>query len=62
MSAERLQELLQYAWDRFHETESQQMKMFKLLYTVMQKEKADNTFKQRERKLVKRSFGKEVAI
>ncbi|MBU2515167.1 radical SAM protein [bacterium] len=60
MSPERLQELLQYAWDTFHEKESQQMKMFKLLYKVMQKERADDTFKPRKRNLVKRTFGKTV--
>jgi len=62
MSAERLQELLQYAWDSFYKNESQQLKMFKLIYKVMQKEKADNTFRPRKRNLVKHSFGKKVAI
>jgi radical SAM superfamily enzyme YgiQ (UPF0313 family) len=62
MSAERLQELLQYAWDTFYQDESQQLKMFKLIYKVMQKEKADNTFKPRKRNLANRSFGKKTAI
>ncbi len=62
MSPERLQELLQYAWDTFHAKESQQMKMFKLMHKVMQKEKADNTFKPRKRNLVKRTFGKTVSV
>ncbi len=58
MTVEKLEELLQYAWDTFYKNESQQLKMFKLIYKVMQKEKADNTFKPRKRQLVKRVFGK----
>jgi radical SAM superfamily enzyme YgiQ (UPF0313 family) len=62
MSPERLQELLQYAWDTFYEKESQQVKMFKLLHKVMLKEKADNTFRPRKRNLVKRTFERKQAV
>ena len=58
MSAERLQELFHYAWDAFYRDESQQMKMFKLLQTVVEREKQDNTFKPRKRALAKQAFGK----
>ncbi len=62
MSAERLQELLQYAWDVFYEKESQNLKMFKLLHKVMLKEKADNTFRPRKRNLVRKTFGSKKAV
>ncbi len=62
VSAERLQELLQYAWDVFYEKESQQIKMFKLLHKVMLKEKADNTFRPRKRNLARQTFGKQKAV
>ncbi len=62
MSVDRLQELLQYAWDTFYKDESQQMKMFKLIYKVMQKEKADNTFRPRKRNLANRTFGRKAAV
>ncbi|MBN2403242.1 MAG: radical SAM protein [Spirochaetes bacterium] len=55
---ERLQELLQYAWDTFYKDEPQKYKMFKLIKQVVEKEKADNTFKPRERKLVGQKFGR----
>lgn len=62
MKPERLQELLGYAWDTFYQDESQQMKMFKLMYKVMLKEKADNTFKPRTRNLAGRKFGNKATI
>ena len=49
MSAERLQELLAYAWDTFYHDESQTMKMSKLFAQVIRKEMADNTFRPRQR-------------
>ena len=60
MSPERLQELFHYAWDTFYQDESQQMKMFKLLQKVVEKEMADNTFRPRNRDLASRAFGKEM--
>ncbi len=58
MSAEKLQELFHYAWNAFYRDESQQMKMFKLLQTVVEREKQDNTFRLRKRALAKQAFGK----
>jgi len=60
MSPERLQELLQYAWDTFYKDEPQQMKMFKLIMEVVRREKTDGTYKPRNRDLTKRAFGKDL--
>lgn len=60
MSAERLQELYQYAWDTFYKNETQEEKMFKLLKKVVSREMEDGTFKKRRQDLSKSSFGKNV--
>jgi len=60
MSAERLQELLTHAWDTFYRTESQGMKMSNLFQQVMRKEKADGTFRPRNRSLAQQAFGRSV--
>ena len=49
LSVDKLQELYYYAWDTFYKEEPQNYKMFKLLKKVVEKEKADNTYKQRVR-------------
>ncbi|OFX88529.1 MAG: radical SAM protein [Bacteroidetes bacterium GWF2_33_16] len=58
MSAERLQELYQYAWDTFYKDETQEEKMFKLLKKVVSREVEDGTFRKRRQDLSKVSFGK----
>lgn len=58
MSPDRLQELLQYAWDSFYHDEPQEIKMFKLFQRVIRKEMADNTFRPRDRKLASQAFGR----
>ncbi len=58
MSPERLQELFYGAWDTFYEDESQQMKMFKVLQKVVEREQQDNTFRPRNRELAKQAFGR----
>ena len=58
MSPERLQELLDYAWNSFYHDESQNMKMAKLFAQVMRKEMADNTFRPRDRSLSRQHFGR----
>jgi radical SAM superfamily enzyme YgiQ (UPF0313 family) len=58
MSAERLQVLLEYAWDTFYRDEPQELKMFKLLKKVTYKEMADNTYRKRDRTAIK--FGKSI--
>lgn len=60
MTAERLQELYNYAWKTFYQDESQEEKMFKLFSKVMLREMEDGTYRPRDRKLVTKSFGKDV--
>jgi len=59
MSPERLQALLDYAWDAFYRDESQSMKMARLFQQVVKKEMADNTFRPRNRELARQSFGRQ---
>ena len=61
MSAEKLQQLLYYAWDTFYKDEPQEVKMSKLMQKVMVKEMADNTYRPRNRALATRAFGKDLA-
>jgi radical SAM superfamily enzyme YgiQ (UPF0313 family) len=58
MSPEKLQSLLDYAWNTFYQDEPQPIKMAKLFKEVVKKEMADNTFKPRDRSLAGQSFGK----
>ncbi len=60
MSPERLQELLDYAWDSFYRDEPQSVKMAKLFTQVMRREMADNTFRPRDRDLARRHFGRQA--
>jgi len=49
MTPEELQSMYHYAWDKFYEEEPQSYRMFKLLKKVVEKEKADNTYRPRQR-------------
>jgi len=60
MSPEKLQEMLDYAWETFYRDESQQFKMFKLLKQVVKREKKNNTFSRRRRDLASQAFGREI--
>lgn len=60
MSRQKLQELLDYAWNTFYQDEPQRIKMAKLFKQVVKKEMADNTFKPRDRSLAGQSFGRVV--
>ena len=60
MSPERLQELLQYAWDTFYRDEPQEIKMYNLFQKVIIKEMADRSFRPRDRKLARRAFGRNI--
>ena len=60
MSAERLQELYEYAWDAFYHDESQEQKMFRLFTQVVMREMEDGTFRPRNRALANKSFGRDV--
>jgi len=50
MSAKRLQELLDYAWDSFYREEAQSLKMARLFQKVIKKEMADGSFKPRRQR------------
>ena len=58
MAPERLQELLDYAWNIFYQEESQSIKMARLFKEVVKREMAGNTFVPRDRSLSGQSFGK----
>ncbi len=57
MSVDKLQELYYYAWDTFYKESSQNLKMAKLFLKVIEKEKADGTY--RGAKLRRRKWQKE---
>jgi radical SAM superfamily enzyme YgiQ (UPF0313 family) len=59
-SAERLQELYEGAWKTFYRGESQEEKMFHLLYAVTSREMDDGTYRPRNRRLIHKSFGKDI--
>jgi hypothetical protein len=61
MSPQELQELYDYAWDSFYKDESQEEKMFRLLFKVASREIEEGTYRPRNRKLIHKSFGKDVA-
>ncbi len=60
MTPEKLQELYDYAWKSFYKDESQEQKMFKLFSKVMMREMEDGTYRPRDRRLINKSFGKDV--
>jgi radical SAM superfamily enzyme YgiQ (UPF0313 family) len=62
MSPERLQELYAYAWESFYRDEPQNYKMFKLFKKVVEREKADGTFRPRRRDLLVHRFGQEKKV
>jgi len=57
---ERLQELYEYAWKTFYQDESQEEKMFHLLSAVAEREIEDGTYRSRNRRLARKSFGKDI--
>ncbi len=60
MSPERLQELLDYAWNSFYHDEPQEVKMSQLFKQVVSKEMEDGTFVPRNRELAGQAFGRNV--
>ena len=60
MTADKLQELYDYAWTTFYADESQESKMMRLFAKVTMREMEDGTYRPRDRRLVNKSFGKEV--
>jgi radical SAM superfamily enzyme YgiQ (UPF0313 family) len=60
MSPDKLEELYHWAWESFYAGESQNMKMYRLLKKVVEREKSLGTFQGRRRDLIRKSFGKQV--
>jgi len=60
MTPERLQELYDNAWKIFYRDESQEEKMFQLFYKVVSREMDDGTYRSRNRRLIGKSFGKDL--
>ncbi|MBN2159532.1 MAG: cobalamin-dependent protein [Spirochaetes bacterium] len=60
MSPERLQELYYFAWERFYQDEPQQMKMFKLIQKVVERERELGTYRPRRRDLMRQAFGTSI--
>lgn len=60
MSPETLQDLLDLAWKKFYQDESQEMKMFKLFKQVVSREMEDGTFSARDRDLAGQAFGRDL--
>lgn len=60
MSAEKLQDLYDYAWKAFYGDETQESKMMRLFTRVVMREMEDGTYRPRDRRLANKSFGKDV--
>ena len=60
MSAEKLQDLYDYAWQTFYKEESQELRMFRLFCNVAMREIEDGTYRPRDRKLINKSFGRDI--
>jgi radical SAM superfamily enzyme YgiQ (UPF0313 family) len=61
ITPERLQELYEYAWKTFYHDESQEEKMFQLFFKIVSREIEDGTYCSRNRRLIHRSFGKDLS-
>jgi radical SAM superfamily enzyme YgiQ (UPF0313 family) len=60
MTAEKLQELHDYAWKHFYRDEDQMFKMLKLIRKVSDRETKLGTFKGRRRDLINKTFSHDV--
>ena len=60
MSPDKLQELYDYAWKSFYASETQESKMFRLFCNVALREMEEGTYRQRDRRLINKSFGRDV--
>jgi radical SAM superfamily enzyme YgiQ (UPF0313 family) len=58
MTPERLEGMLDYAWETFYRDEPQNYKMFKLFKKVIEREQADGSYRPRRRELADRRFGR----
>ena len=60
LTATRLQELYTYSWETFYKEESQEEKMFKLFYSLAEREMEDGTYRTRNKRLIHKSFGRDI--
>ena len=60
MSPEKLQDLYDYAWKSFYASETQESKMFRLFCNVALREMEEGTYRPRDRRLINKSFGRDV--
>jgi radical SAM superfamily enzyme YgiQ (UPF0313 family) len=60
ITAEKLQQLYDYAWKTFYKDQSQEEKMFHLLSAVVSREMDDGTYRSRKRHLIHKTFGKDI--
>ena len=60
MTPQRLQELYYFAWERFYRDEPQQVKMFKLLKKITEREMEAGTYRPRRRDLMRRAFADSI--
>lgn len=60
MTPDELQGLYDYAWQQFYKDESQEAKMFRLFCNVALREMEEGTYRPRDRRLINKSFGRDV--
>ena len=60
ITSQRLQELYDDAWTTFYKDESQEEKMFQLFSKVVEREIEDGTYRPRNKRLARKSFGRYV--
>ena len=60
MTPEELQDIYDYAWKQFYKDESQESKMFRLFCNVAMREMEEGTYRPRDRRLMNKSFGRDV--
>ncbi len=60
MTPEQLQDIYEYAWKAFYKDETQESKMFRLFCNVAMREMEEGTYRPRDRRLINKSFGRDV--
>ena len=60
MTPEQLQDVYDYAWKTFYKDETQESKMFRLFCNVAMREMEEGTYRPRDRRLINKSFGRDV--
>lgn len=60
MTPDELQGIYEYAWQTFYKDETQEAKMFRLFCNVALREMEEGTYRPRDRRLINKSFGRDV--